>query len=112
MSTRANLQIDQGTDVVYQINILDDNGNNILSDFHYDLKAQIRRDYTSEGFAQFNTELNETANAIIMTMTPDQTSNIKSGRYVWDMLLIDTTANVVYRVVEGQVNISPQVTRL
>ena len=45
-----------------------------------------------------------------LTLNANQTSNIVSGRYVYDIELTDAS-NSVSRIVEGIVTVTPQVTR-
>jgi hypothetical protein len=75
-------------------------------------KSQIRKSYYSA---------NTTAEFIVIIPTPtdgninlilnaNTTSNIAAGRYVYDVAIKDT-ANTVTRVLEGIVNVIPQVTK-
>jgi hypothetical protein len=43
-------------------------------------------------------------------MASEVTANIKPGRYVYDILMMDTT-DVTIRIMEGIVTVTPQVTR-
>jgi hypothetical protein len=45
-----------------------------------------------------------------MSMTPANTANVLSGRYVYDVKTTDPNG-VVNRVLEGIINMSPSVTR-
>ena len=47
---------------------------------------------------------------VIISLNAATTTNIKAGRYLYDVKMTDT-ANVVTRVVEGIITITPQVTK-
>ena len=75
-------------------------------------KSQIKKSYysantTAEFVVTINTPLDGT---IILSLDSDTTANIAPGRYVYDVLIKDS-ANTVTRVLEGIVNVNPQVTR-
>lgn len=112
MASRQDLTIEQGTSVGYTLNIADDLGNpiDVVEGGTFTAKAQIRKSYLTSGFVEFAIS-NDVLGGTIMTLDADQTSTIPYGKYVWDMKITDTLANTVYRVVEGVVNITPQVTR-
>ena len=47
--------------------------------------------------------------SIIMSLPSANTSNIAAGRYVYDVVIKDTS-NTITRVLEGIVNVMPRVT--
>jgi len=75
-------------------------------------KSQIRKSYYSANTtAEFTVSINDpTSGVIILVLSSPVTSNIAAGRYVYDVAIKDT-ANNVTRVLEGIVNVLPQVTR-
>lgn len=75
-------------------------------------KSQIRKSYYSANTtAEFNVTINDpTEGVIILILDSATTSNIAAGRYVYDVAIKDT-ANTVTRVLEGIVNVIPQVTK-
>jgi hypothetical protein len=109
MATKANLVIDQGTTYSTDINLTDENGDP-LNLSGYSANSQIRKHYTSSNSVVFSTTINATAGVITLALSANQTSNIVSGRYVYDIELTDVS-NSVSRIVEGIVTITPQVTR-
>ena len=75
-------------------------------------KAQIRKSYySSNATAEFVTTIPVPAiqGVITLSLSAAVTANIAPGRYVYDVLLKDQS-NTYSRVVEGIVNVTPQVT--
>lgn len=109
MATKANLVIDQGATFSTDLTLTDENGDP-LALFGYTANSQIRRWYTStNAAATFTTSINTTSAVITLSLTPNQTSNLVSGRYVYDVEIAD--GSEVSRIVEGIVTVTPQVTR-
>lgn len=109
MATKANLVIDQGSTFSTDLNLTDENGD-IIPLNGYTANSQIRKWYTSSNAAAtFTTNINTLSGVITLTLTPDQTSNLVSGRYVYDVEITD--GSTVSRIVEGIVTVTPQVTR-
>lgn len=75
-------------------------------------KSQIRKSYYSANTtAEFDVVINSPTTGLILLVLDSQvTANIAAGRYVYDVAIKDT-ANTVTRVLEGIVNVIPQVTR-
>jgi hypothetical protein len=75
-------------------------------------KSQIRKSYYSaNATAQFVITINTpTDGTILLSLGANTTANIAAGRYVYDVAIKDT-ANTVTRVLEGIVNVIPQVTK-
>jgi hypothetical protein len=105
------LFLEQGADFVTSITLDDVNGD------PYDLtnvaaKGQIKKSYYSTNeSAHFTIVINEPAKGIInMTIPSANTANLAAGRYVYDVIIKDNSSNTVTRVLEGIVNVVPQVT--
>ncbi len=109
MATKANLIIDQGTTFSTIFNLADDDGDPIdLTG--YTAEADIRKHYSSSNSQSFVIALGGQSGTITLSLSANQTSNMTAGRYVYDVELINTY-NVVSRVMEGIITITPQVTR-
>jgi hypothetical protein len=109
MATKANIIIDQGTTFSTVINLTDDNGTAIdLTGYTGD--AEMRKHYTSSNSQSFSIALGGTSGTVTLSLTANQTANLTSGRYVYDVE-VTSSANVVSRIVEGIVTVTPQVTR-
>ena len=81
-----------------------------LTDLEF--KSQVRKSYySSNTVAELTvTAPTPTDGMIVMLLDSATTANIAPGRYVYDVLIKDT-ANTVTRVLEGIINVNPQVTR-
>lgn len=109
MATKANLVIDQGSTFSTDLNLTDENGD-ALSLVGYSANSQIRKWYTSSNAAAtFTASVNTTSAVITLSLTANQTSNLDSGRYVYDVEITDGAT--VSRIVEGIITVTPQVTR-
>jgi len=104
------LFLEQGTDFTTTITLDDVDG------LPYNLvditaKSQIRKSYYSTSpTATFNITIPTPTNGvIILQLNHETTSNIAAGRYVYDVVIKDNE-NTVTRVLEGIVNVIPQVT--
>lgn len=105
------LFLEQGTTFTTSITLDDIDG------VPYDLtdvtaKSQIRKSYYSANTtAEFTVTINTpTDGTILLLLDSATTANIAAGRYVYDVAIKDT-ANTVTRVLEGIVNVIPQVTK-
>lgn len=68
--------------------------------------------YTANNTANFLVDIVDppTLGKINMSLDANTTVNIKAGRYVYDVILVNS-ANSVTRVLEGIINIIPGVTK-
>lgn len=105
------LFIEQGADYTTTIT-LDDVDGTAFDLTGYTSKSQIRKSYYSANTtAQFTITIPTPNNGgIVLALSSANTANISAGRYVYDVLIKDTSANTVTRVLEGIVNILPRVT--
>lgn len=110
MAIVSNLGIDQGTTFSVTIAVTDDTGS--ARDLAgYTGRAQLKRSYYTNTNTAFAVTINNPGEGeIVMSLTADQTSALKAGRYVYDLELVSNT-NTVERVVEGIVTIFPEVTK-
>jgi PKD repeat protein len=111
MATKANLVIDQGTTFSSTLSLKDDIGD-ILNLNGYYANSQMRKWYTStSATATFTTSINVSSGEITLSLSANTTSNITSGRYVYDVEITEQSTNTVSRIVEGIVTVTPQVTK-
>jgi hypothetical protein len=109
MATKANLVIDQGATFAADLYITDEGGVPLILN-GYQANSQVRKWYTSTNPAAiFTTFINISSSFITLSLTANQTSNLVSGRYVYDVEINDGTT--ISRIVEGIVTVTPQVTR-
>ena len=110
MAIVSNLTVDQGATFNAQIDITDDSGNaqNLTG---YSVAGQIRKTYDSTTFTAFSASVSSaTGGTITISLTATQTNALAAGRYVYDVE-ITSGGGVVTRVLEGQVEVTPGVTR-
>jgi hypothetical protein len=110
MATINNLYVDQGTTFSVQIQVFDSAGDP-LDITGYTANSQIRKSYASSTAAEtFAASVTNPSNGIIqLSLTAAQTANLRYGRYVYDVELVNF--DVVYRASEGIVTVYPEVTR-
>ena len=109
MAIKTNLIIDQGSDFSVIINVTDSNSEP-LNLQGYTGKSQMRKYFTSSTFYEFDVEVDDVNGLVSLSMESAITNTIKPGRYVFDCELF-SSANVVSRIVEGIVTVTPGVTR-
>lgn len=117
MSQYEDFTIDQGADYSIKLELADEN--NVTKNLTgYSAAAQIRKNYSSSDSdaVTFSTQIQSPATDGILnlTLTNTQTAAMKAGRYVYDVEISfdDSAANtIVERILEGQITISPSVTR-
>lgn len=112
MAAFVELYIDQGTTFNNIINITDDTTNTPVNISGYTISSQLRRSYYSvNASANITCTITDAANGeVTLSMTAANTSNIKAGRYLFDVETIDTS-NTVSRILEGIITVTPQITR-
>jgi uncharacterized membrane protein len=111
MAQFVELELDQGTDFNFDLDIFNANGVpiNVSS---YTFSSSIRKSYYSTSVAANLTVtiVNAANGNVSLTLNAATTSNIKAGRYLFDVKQIDNV-NTTTRVVEGIITINPQVTK-
>lgn len=105
------LFIEQGTTFTTTITLDDVYG------VPYDLtgvtaKGQIKKSYYSTSTtAEFTVSISSPSTGVInLTLPATVTANVSAGRYLYDVAIKDAS-NVVTRVLEGTVNVLPQITK-
>ena len=110
MAIISNLTIDQGTTFTASIDCTASD-NNPLNLTGYTVAAQLRKTYDSTTKTDFTAIIaNATTGRLQISLTPVQTGALSAGRYVYDVEITDGNG-IITRVVEGQVEITPGVTR-
>ena len=110
MAAVSNLYIDQGADFSTTISLTDSNGE-ILSLTGYTAIGQIRKTHGSSSIAAtFGTALTAATGQITLTLTDTVTGAMDSGRYVYDVLITDSSGDKT-RILEGHATVTPSVSR-
>lgn len=107
MATKANIVLDQGTTFSSTIELLDQN-DEALDVSAYTARGQMRKHYSSTNSVSFSTSLSN--GSLVISLTANQTANIISGRYVYDLELINPSSQVT-RILEGIITVTPEVTK-
>ena len=108
MAQKVNIVIDQGTTFNTDYTFTDENDNPI--DFsNYQGRSQLRKTYSSSTAYTFTVGLANNG-VISLSMNANTTSSISPGRYLYDLEVVDQS-NVVSRLVEGIVTVTPEITR-
>jgi hypothetical protein len=110
MAAERNIIIYQGDTYLHEVRLKTDTGANInISTRTY--SAQIRKTKTSDDIiASFNTEIVDGPNGIMrFALLPEDTSNIKSGVYFYD--LQENNGPVVTTYMHGKVTVQGEITR-
>lgn len=104
--------LDQGTTFNKVITVKDANTNSLINVSGYTVTGQIRKSYYSANISgNLVCAVTDAGNGeITLTMTAANTSNLKDGKYVYDVKAVDAN-NTTTRLLEGILIVTPQVTR-
>ena len=107
-----NLVVNSGADFSQSFTLEKTDTNSVFDLTGYTVEAQMRKWSGSSSYTSFTTsvEYPETAGRILIRLTSIQTSNLKPGRYVYDVVITDEFG-VKNRVIEGMVLVTEGVTR-
>jgi len=111
MATISNLFIDQDADFTTTVTINDSNGS-ALDLTSYTALAMIRKTYQSTSATTFTSTFasDRTTGQITISLTDTQTAALESGRYVYALVITDSSGTKT-RVVEGIATVNPSVSR-
>ena len=120
MSNYEDITIKQGTDVAIEIELINEDGS--AKDLtNHSVSASMKRRYADSAddpnTVQFNAVVTTppTDGNITLSLTNTQTDALTTrGRYVYDVEIsyVDSDDNtIISRVLEGQIEVSPSVTR-
>jgi hypothetical protein len=111
MGAKANIILDQGATFTTSLVLADENDALIdLTDMT--VQAQLRKWYTSSNSVNFTVSIPEpTSGTINMGLTANTTSSLDYGRYVYDIVTIDSHGTIT-RIIEGILTVTPKVTEV
>lgn len=109
MAQVQNIYIDQGTTFSFTIAVSDQYGDlKDLSD--YTAASQMRKSFYTNTSIDFTADISSPLDGeVTISLTAEETSAIKAGRYVYDIEINSTEETV--RVLEGIVVVNPEVTK-
>jgi len=107
----SNLVVNTGTDFNQTFTLEDGSTNSAINLTGYSIKAEMRKHPSSTGVTTFTSSIYSAINGQIkIGLSTTTTSSLKSGRYIYDVVVTDTS-NVMSRVVEGMVLVSKGATQ-
>jgi hypothetical protein len=112
MAAYIELYVDQGTNFESVITLTDDLTNDAVNVFGYSVRSQMRRSYYSTN-ASANitcTIFDASKGEIKLSLSANNTANIKAGRYLFDVEATDRSNNIS-RILEGIITVTPRVTK-
>lgn len=107
-----NLVVNSGSDFSQTFTLEGSETNSSFNLTNYTIQSQMRKWAGSSSSISFTTEIElpPSSGKITLSLTAEQTTNLKPGRYVYDVVIIDDS-NIKNRVIEGMVLVTEGVTR-
>jgi len=108
----VNLVINTDTTFTQIFSLSGDNGASLnLSD--YQISSQLRKHPQSNSYVNFiTTAVSPTSSGVIkISLPPESTTNLKTGRYVYDIIITNIVSGEKQRVIEGSAIVSKSITR-
>lgn len=106
----SNIVIEQGFDFNTNFILEDVSTTNFLNLSGYTVESKLRKTYTSSNSVSFDSSIvNATGGEVRISLASTETSNLKSGRYVYDVKA--TNGSDIFKLVEGTALVRPGVTR-
>jgi hypothetical protein len=105
------LTIEQGANLTSIVTVNDAQGDavNLTT---YTASSQLRKSYYSSSANTLTSTVTGNANGqITLSMTASNTALLTPGRYVYDLVITNSTDNSKTRVIEGTAIVLPSVTR-
>jgi len=116
MAQYEEFTIDKGSDVAVEIHLVNKDGS-VKDLTNHSVAAKLKKTYTSDSAdtVVFNSIVSTppTDGIATISLTNVQTDALKNGRYVYDVEIsfVDSAGdNIVERVLEGRVQVTPSVT--
>jgi len=111
LAAYVEITIEQGANLTSTVTVNDTQGDSVNLTT-YSASAQLRKSYYSSSANTLSAIITGNANGqITLSMTAANTANLTPGRYVYDLIITNSTDNSVTRVVEGTAVVLPSVTR-
>ena len=112
MAIQQNLILEQGADFTAVIKLYADNINPLNLN-GYAGESEIRRSYDSvSASATLAVGIPMPGNGeLYLTLQASSSSGLRAGRYLYDVLLTETSTGIKTRAVEGIITVTPSVTR-
>lgn len=112
MAKYANLYISQHEDFEVQVE-LETLASDSVSIETYELYGQVRKTYVSSTAIDIDIEIIDASTAnFAIRLDSEKTGSMKPGRYVYDIFAYNSSSGNKYKLMEGQVEIVPSVTKI
>ena len=111
MADFVELQIEAGATFSTQVDVADASGapKNLTG---FTVTSQLRKSYYSTTAVDFTINVTDPVNGIIeLELDASTTANIRAGRYVYDVEMLEANTGIVTRIFEGIATVLPNVTR-
>jgi len=109
MAAKHSLTIWQGSTFIQEV-VVKNSSNSAIDLAGYTGRGQLRENYDSTEFVDFTVDVSAPATGVVtISLTAVETAEIKPGRYVYDIELVDGA--IVHRIVQGTVTVYPEVTK-
>lgn len=109
MAQKYNLTMDQGSEFQATFPLRDVAANVAANVSNYSGEGQFRKHYTS--LTAHDLEVSLSNNSVIIYMSSQDNETITPGRYLYDVEIRNSSTNAVFRVVEGIITVTPNITR-
>lgn len=115
MAEYEKFDIDQGSDIAIQLDLVDQN-NNKKDLTNFSAAAKMKRTFNSDSSdtTTFSAAITDADDGVLtLSLTNAQTSALKVGTYVYDVEISfqDSASNtIIERVLEGKIRVHPNVT--
>ena len=107
----SNLVINAGATFSQQFDLAQSDDSSPLDLTGYTIAAQLRKHAGSSNLTAFTATAMDAVNGLILiSLTPVQTTSLKTGRHVYDIVITDAAGDKT-RVVEGSVLVREGVTK-
>ena len=111
MAEYEKFDIDQGSDIAIQLDLVDQN-NNKKDLTNFSAAAKMKRTFNSDSSdtTTFSAAITDADDGVLtLSLTNAQTSALKVGTYVYDVE-ISFQDTIIERVLEGKIRVHPNVT--
>lgn len=108
----SNIVINAGTDFTQTFTLESSDSNSGLNLSYYTVRSQLRKHHSSTNYVNFNCNIvNPLEGSISIGLSTSITTSLKPGRYLYDIVITETTSNIKTRVVEGMALVREGVTK-
>ena len=104
--------MDQGSDFAFSILAQDATGNAVDLSSNYTATCQMRRHYSTQTYTLLNTQITGGTGYIFVSLGATGTATISPGKYFYDVELSSLDGGSVQRLVQGNITVYPEVTRI